>query len=274
MTDNTKLKILTALIVIPILVILAIVLREPSKEEPSQIIQEETKFGSGSVAYSATSNSGAQSITSGYSWDHTCGASDTALIVAVSSGAYDAEVVVCTGVTYDSVAMTKIDSQSWTESTTRGESSLWRLENPTTGSAKAVEVTLAGESTYSAGGAISVTGSDTTNCVKQSNKDSGESKLATVDLDNTVSGNLVIDSMSGYEDLPTVGANQTERVNLDLGFWASLGMSQEDGNDGTVTMSWSWGANDYGWAIVAAEIQVPTEAPAPSENRAEIIIFD
>lgn len=73
-----------------------------------------------------THTAGATSL----SWSHTCTGSNTILIVAMTVGNLaDAEII--TGITYNSVAMTKINRKFLAG---QGNSSLWYLINPTTGS--------------------------------------------------------------------------------------------------------------------------------------------
>lgn len=84
----------------------------------------------------------------------------------------------------------------------------------------------------------------------------------TVDMESTVSGNLVVDFAAWFSSAsppqPTVGAGQTQHANLNAGAGSNSGWglaSSELSTGGTVTMSWDRGAGTpRDWLTISGEL--------------------
>lgn len=122
----------------------------------------------GAIAHDADSNSGAQTTSTSYSWNHTVTGSNTALAVGV-----DIRGTSCTvsGITYNSVALSLVTGATATNGTRRSES--WFLVAPTTGT-NSIAVTLTGcTPSASAGVAVSFTGVAQTSSTEAGNGATG-----------------------------------------------------------------------------------------------------
>ena len=200
------------------------------------------------IVFDAASNSGFGGARSSFSWLHTTSGTNRLLYVGVTT--VDDSV---TGVTYNGVAMTLIDSQA--ASTGDSKVTTFYLVNPTSGS-NTVEVTLGGSEiangSYAA--AVSLTGVDQTSPLDASNK----AQAATVDVTVVAAQSWVIDTFARLAStVVTVGAGQTERWNAasDLGLRVA-GSTEPNVSAGAVTMNWTGGS--YAPCIVAASFK-----PAP-----------
>lgn len=110
------------------------------------------------LAYDATSRASSTWVTSTASlgWIHTCTGSDRVLFVAVETFNASALVTV-TGITYNGVALTKVDSISANLESSHQDGELWYLDGPATG-ANTITVTLSGTAGFALGQATSYTG--------------------------------------------------------------------------------------------------------------------
>lgn len=113
-----------------------------------------TPISAGTVTFDAASSGETSAAGTSLTFAHECTGSNRYLVVGVSTtGTADP-----TGVTYDGVAMTKLDSAIKTDVTV----SIWGLAAPTTGSDNVV-VTMAGSTNIIIGGAVSWTDTSQTN---------------------------------------------------------------------------------------------------------------
>lgn len=110
------------------------------------------------IAFDAVSRSGTAWTTgqSSLTWSHTVGAgTNRALVVAV--GTYSATARTVTGITYNGVALTKIDAQTAALEANNQSGELWVLAAPAVGTANVV-VTFSGTADFCVGFAESYTG--------------------------------------------------------------------------------------------------------------------
>lgn len=188
------------------------------------------------------------------------------LVVGVMSeepGAPTGNLVV-SGITYDGVALTKIDADQETgASTTRCE--LWYLLNPNTGTHNVV-ITFTGSIQGAFGGAISYYG------VKQvapeiSAKAHATGTDPTVTLITSASNALVVDSVvNGTEGNTLTLDSGTQRFNTNAGTILDAGMSEViQATPGSVSRNWTISASSR-WAQVAASF-----APAIATRIKDVI---
>jgi hypothetical protein len=178
------------------------------------------------------------------------------LIVGVeqtASGRYGISAV--TGITYNGVALTKIDSQ--TSGSGKCRSELWYLVAPATG-AHSIVVSLADVTDAIVGGATSWTGVDQSTPLGTAAKATGTTSPITVDVTSAV-GEYVVDSACAYKATAitlTVGAGQTSDWN-ETPYVGSVGAGSYEAGAATVTMSWTISAA-ADWATVAVPIKPGT----------------
>lgn len=82
-------------------------------------------------------------------------------------------------------------------------------------------------------------------------------QTTTVNVATTAEGSFVIDvALGGLNTVtPTVGGNQTQMANTGIAADDRFCVSREPNSaPGTVTMSWSWPSNPFGWATYAWEL--------------------
>lgn len=200
------------------------------------------------VTFDAGSDSGNTLITgSTNTWAHTCGASATILIVGIM--ARDTSNL-ATGITYNSVALTKLGSQDIVGD---GMLEIWYLLNPTTGSAQNIVVTWAGSEVSSGAGSSYNGGYAFANFASAEGSGVGNPTM-TVNVTSSI-GDMVVDLASlRFGNSITVGAGQTQVANMTPAN-QKTGMSYEAGG-ATITMSWTTDDGGLGrqWAIVAGSI--------------------
>lgn len=219
------------------------------------------------IAFDATSNSGAQTISDGFSWTHTVTGTNPLLVVGVGGrDSIDSADCDATGVTFNAVALVKIRGESRAVATGGvGITSLWYLTNPTTGSALTIEVTLGGGGTCTTvgAGAMSFTGINQSNALDADNGTTGSSAEASVVVTTVADNAWVVDVMYTSEAAISniaAGDGQTERYEIDLSSENLTGSHEGPKTPaGNVTMSWTWtGTED--WIISAASFKPAAEA--------------
>lgn len=140
------------------------------------------------IAWNASSNSGLKEVLSSYTWSHTTGTlTDGIIFITVSSRDTSATDIAVSGVTYNSVALTKARediSETAPSSGTWIATSVWYLAAPTAG-ANTVEVTFTGTVNRSVAGAATFSGAAQSNVVDSTATDFIGSGVTTV-LDATV----------------------------------------------------------------------------------------
>lgn len=215
------------------------------------------------IAFDAASNSGYQTAQSTYSWSHTCTGANRYLVVGVSMLSVAGSSV--SGITYNSVALTKLGHVASVSGAVRAE--LWGLVAPATGS-HTVAVTLSA-SLDSEANAVSLTGIHQTLSIEGFNTATATNvgaADATVNVTTVANNDLVIDQVASDDTAITVGAGQTSRNNV-TGALGSGADSTEGPKTpaGSVTMSWTNVAALATWSIAAVALR-PTSASGPSSS--------
>lgn len=214
------------------------------------------------IAFDATSNSGEQVGTAGYSWSHTCGGDDLVLIVGVSMSNINQRV--------DSIRYAGVPLQRLSRATIPGNVVVeqWYLVNPLSG-ANPVVVQILGTNVNlrSLAGAISLRGVDPENPVNVSNTAITGTDATSVSLTTTVDNCWIVDCVTKLYlsgDTLTVGGGQTERWNQSLATGGTLtfaaGSTKGPVSTGSNTMSWSTGSASN--AAIAAVALTPIAARA------------
>lgn len=191
-------------------------------------------------------------------WTHTVNSNTNGiLMVGVLSGLG----IAISSVKYATVSMTEVTNSPAINGNMKVH--LFYLLLPATG-ANTVEVTMASNTRFKEAGATSWTGVNQTTPLGTWNENGGTSATATVDITSAVD-EIVLDVV-GVRFLTTdadqtiaVGAGQTERWNVKVGFMTSdkfrCGGSSEAGA-ATVTMSWAVGSSaSRDWAIGGVPIK-------------------
>lgn len=163
------------------------------------------------------------------------------------------------GITYDSVALTKLGHVASVSGAVRAE--LWGLVAPNIGT-HVIEVTLSA-ALDSVGSACSFTGVHQTSPTEGLNSATATNigaSDATVDVTTVADNDWVIDCVATDDTAITVGAGQTSRNNS-TGTVGSGAMSTEGPKTpaGSVTMSWSAVGAAATWSIIAVGLR-PIEA--------------
>jgi len=167
-----------------------------------------------------------------------------------------------TGITYNGVALTKIDAQ---DAGVYCRSELWYLIAPAAGTHDIV-VTLADVTGYIVGGATSWTGADQSSPLGTAAKATGTTTPVTVNV-TSVAGEYVVDSACAYKATAitlTVGASQTSAWN-ETPATGYVGAGSYEASASTITMSWTLSAAALGWATVAVPIK-PSTAPGATDT--------
>jgi hypothetical protein len=164
---------------------------------------------------------------------------------------YDGAGAAAPTVTYGGSAMVLEDGIVSADNTTGAH--IFGLANPPPG-AQTVLVTFA-LSSYSICGCVSVTGSDTGQCFRDSASVRGNSITPSVSVPSAAD-DLVIDAI-GYWNAggpPVVGAGQTPRVNSNT-FGLHHGSSTEPSSGTSVTMDWTGSSGGGVFALVGASFK-------------------
>ncbi len=186
----------------------------------------------------------------------TCAVGSNLLLVGIVSNHASIRRTV-SSVTYNGVAMTRVDAQIWGSF---GNTELWYLLNPTAdGVSHNVVITMSGTGANVMACAIDVSGVDGTTPLGTAVKASGTGTTVTVTA-SSAAGEVVVDCAGSPGDAgpsgfgySAVGAGQTMIENTQSGTTASdalIGMSREAGA-ASVVMSWTQGAaKAYGTVAV------------------------
>jgi len=213
------------------------------------------------LAHDADSSSSGTAVST-LTWSH-INAGDL-LVVGVDTfyiaARYSIQAV--TGITYNGVALTKIDAQ---DAGVYCRSELWYLIAPAAGTHDIV-VTLADVTGYIVGGATSWTGADQSSPLGTAAKATGTTTPVTVNV-SSVAGEYVVDSACAFMVTAitlTVGASQTSAWN-ETPATGYVGAGSYEASASTITMSWTLSAAALGWATVAVPIK-PATAPGATET--------
>lgn len=206
-----------------------------------------------SIQFDMKSNSGYNTADAVYSWSHVCSGSDRILVVTVSMLSVAGSSV--SGITYNSVALTKVRHDASVSGAVRTE--IWYLVAPTTGS-NTVEVTLSA-ALDSIATAQSYTGVDQVSPIDAQNGATATNvgaADATVDVTTVSDKAWVVDAVASTDTAITVGTNQRQRANV-TGAAGSGGSSDEGYKSpaGAVTMNWTNVAALATWTISAISLK-------------------
>ncbi len=209
------------------------------------------------IAFDGASGGIATSAAS-VTYSHTVTSNTNGVLYVCTMGQQSGSPGVVSSVTYNAVALTRIQSQVCNESGAHCKE-LWRLKAPATG-ANNVVITFPGSIGQVVGASSSYTGVDQTNSegtpVTASDDTGSSTGPITVNVSSSA-GSLVIDCASPYfaAVAPTVGAGQTVRGLKDdtANTGTYLGMSEEAGA-ATVTMSWTLGATPRTWGTIGVSL--------------------
>jgi len=195
----------------------------------------------------AISNSGAKTSVSSITVPHVCTGNNLVLVVCVGTGNVSQAV---TGVTYDGVAFTKIDSCFTTSEVTRSE--MWYLKNPSTGTHNIV-VTLAGTATRAGVGAISFISSDQYNPINISSVVSSEAGTPSTSVTTTSVNTYLVDSLYHGDTGSSPNGSQTQICKFDISGQDSYGASYKAlAAAGVGTMAWT-NAGHYSHVVAAVQ---------------------
>lgn len=198
------------------------------------------------------------------SWSHTVAVQpNRILLVGVANEEPNAAAgdLVVTGITYNGVALTKLDSAQDADGSTTNRTELWYLLAPATG-ANTVEVTQTGDVDGVGVSAISYYNVRQVAPTFASAHASASSAVSTSITPPAINSMLVDVAVNGSAaNTLTVGGGQTERVNqtsspdsvLDWGMSEKLATSVA-----STTMTWTLGGNSRWGQVVAALYPIPT----------------
>ena len=203
----------------------------------------------GALAVDATS-SGTASAGTTLTVAHACGTgTDRLLVVSVSASddSTASETTIPTGVTYNSVAMTKLDGNAVNKSgTDQVGSSIWYLVAPTTGTNNIVATFGATMSDMALGG-LSFTGADQGSApMRTAGTDGNDNASSVSEATTSIAGDIVVDALAVFTESgdvsATVGASQTQIYNT-RNQDVRGAMSRETATGTSTTMSWALGSS-------------------------------
>lgn len=211
------------------------------------------------IAYDTTANATEVASASSISWSHTCTGSNLILVVTVGVNDLTLGSRTVSGITYNSVALTKIRSD---DNGGQRRTEVWYLINPATG-AHTVAVTMGGTCIGIAGASVSFSGAKQSAQADTSNgaNTSGTATSSSVALTTTIDGDFIVDCLEtqATSSAWVPGASQTSRYSLNgtnLDFQVS---TRTTTGAGSYTNTWSWTtATTYATTAVAIK---PLTAP-------------
>lgn len=196
----------------------------------------------------SSSNSGG-SAASSLTWSHTMGAGSNGILIVAASYANPSTGLI-TGVTFNGVALTHIDSSVANLGVGTGRAvDLWYLLNPASG-ANNVVITASGATSPLNGGAISLTGASGVGTSAKNNSTSSTSLSCTT---SSGGSDIVVGAACCRTTTHAVGGSQTERYNtVQATNILSWGSTQAGGSSITTTFSQSGSADNF--AIIAVPV--------------------
>lgn len=218
------------------------------------------------IAFDSSTNSGAKTNVSSFSWNHVCTGNNLLLVVGINSYTALANDRTVSSVTYNGVLMTQIDTIR--NDFTGNRATLFYLINPSTGS-NTISVTMADTTENVLGGAISYTG------VKQSgqpdayNTGKGNSTPASVSVTTNADNCWVVSTISSGGT--TIAGGQTERWNVVLATGRGGGSDTNGPKTpaGSQEMTWTITGGAQYWAEVVASF-APIPPPIQTERDMEL----
>ena len=196
------------------------------------------------------SNSGAKGSVTNYTWNHTCNA-DTSVLVILPHYRSDSGSKVVNALTYDSVAATSAGERFGTYIGTE----LWYLANPAVGSELVVSVTHPGAPNFTGATAVDLIGTATTSPLDIVVEDSGTgSATYTLDFSARATDSMVVGG-SAIDD------NAAGNIDLAIGTLLYEWSFSKIANDGYNLGDIEWDVIGHPFAAVAASFKI-----APSES--------
>src|SRR5437867_2330867 len=202
-----------------------------------------------------------------FSWSHAGAPSPTNYLAVVGVSFQLGASVAPSSVTFGSSAMTVVGTQFVSDQGIR----IYKLINPPTGT-QTVQVTFGSPPTTSGGavgGAITYTGADQTNGVRNFLGASGSSANPTVTI-TSASGNIVQDCIEGDSGFPSLTATGTQQWNR-IFRTSNHGASQTKQGAASVTMDWTVTASDN-WAIGGVDVIASGAFPTDIQSQNGVYI--
>jgi len=204
------------------------------------------------IAYDNASDSTGSGSTLTFS--HTVSGTNRILLVGVAVFDSNEALRPVTSVTYNGVALTKIDDED-TGAGSSERAELWYLVAPATG-ANNVVITTTGSVTQIVGGAVSLTGVNQSSPVDAFASGNGSSGTATLDLATTSPDTFIVDVLASEPNITTVARPQNIRVEREPQTTQTLGMSTSGthANSSTITHGYNL-ASSSRWRMISASIK-------------------
>lgn len=239
----------------------------PSHTEKDLIIP----FINAAVTFDASSNSGAKTTVSSYTWSHTTASSDEdyGLFVGVSSQD-DTGTTTVSSITYNGVSMTQVatvDVEDNTAGNAHCTADLWELAAPSSGS-NTVSVTLDGTTDYSVAGAATFSRVNQTNPISATTTQTkiNQGQTITTSITPTAADTMIFDTICAWQNVTayTFAADsaQTETWGVDFsGDNTMFGGGSYEANTGTAATSSAWTVTGFvsgittDFAHIVSEIQ-------------------
>jgi hypothetical protein len=214
-----------------------------------------------SITFDAAATTSASS-TNSFSWSHTTASQSNRVLFVLCRLASSSSATTITGITYNSVALTKITSAGTSTPDDNVRVEAWKLVAPTTGT-NTVAVTLDTSSGSFRCGSETWYGVDQTTTNRTAVTATSGTDLhptaSTVDA-TSVSGDIVLDVIGWRYDgqgTVTIGGGQTERFVTDS---TLVDGSSESASGVSTTMSWSWVNADWTSSSQIAFAVIPVAA--------------
>jgi hypothetical protein len=204
-----------------------------------------------SVVFDAASSAQEEFVSTNpaLTWSHTVGTGASRLLIVSVSISYSGTTV--SGITYGGVSLTSVGSVNAPSSDGRIE--IWRLINPTSGTANIALSLASGSSSTVVGGGVSFSNvNQTTPLGTFASASAFNSATPSVTV-TSATGDLVTDVvMWNTTTVLTVGGAQTQRWNRTTS--GIVGAGSTAPGAASVTMSWTHAAATDSWAIGAVSI--------------------
>lgn len=202
------------------------------------------------ITLDASSNSGDKLNVTSVTYSHTVGTgSNTILIVGVGMRDTTAGDMVITGITYNSVALTKIRADAVTVDTSF-RSELWYLKAPATG-ANNIVVSFTGTVAVAGVVGASFFGVDQTSPIDANNGNTGLTTSISASITVVASNSWLVDILYSRSSTLTKNASQTELANFGVNTNDDrVGSSYKPNvSSGSRTMDWTESNDGNDWTI-------------------------
>lgn len=212
-------------------------------------------FGPDTTSHATALGGGGNSIT----WAHTCGVGANKLVITIGTGASGLTDRTVGTVAYNGVACSLL---GFGDNGTFERHEIWRLNNPATGSAFNIVVTLAGAGANQiAAGAISFV--DAASAEGTASSNSAISANPTVTVVDSTSGDIVVSGCStDGSATTTTEAGTLVWEDEDVGGDSDFNCQRQDAVGTNTICSWTNVTVD-GWAAVGVAIKSITPPPGP-----------